>query len=112
MLKSQSAKHLKANPMPNKMFRFWISWRHNTNTQGPFNLQWPWWVEGVNGDDIIYAAVIAKSPRRAKHIIHQAYANREAEMEVELDYRFFEVKPEAWTPFSERFPRQDWMVWP
>jgi hypothetical protein len=89
---------------------FWISWYH-TEDLGPFELHSPWWVSGYRGDDdaaTICAAVHADSEHAAKNIIDRAYDSPPGQ----LEFRFCEARGPRWVPFSERFPKAEWMVWP
>ena len=89
------------------MKRFWLSWLYN----GPFEYTGPWWVSGAlfhSQIPTICAAVIAESEDKAKEKIFQSHDDPN----VYLEWRFCTEKPDDWAPFSERFPKATWMVWP
>jgi hypothetical protein len=72
----------------------------------------PWWISGETGDGrrIFCAAVMAESAEAAKKVI--ADAHDEPLCYAALDWRFCVEREDGWDPFSERFPRAAWMVWP
>jgi len=92
------------------MESYWISWYHHPD-DGPFELHTPWWVSGFTMEEIqrdtIVAAVQAESVEAAWEVIHQSYDTRPTRIET----RFCEPLGDR-EPFSERFPRGDWMKWP
>lgn len=90
------------------MTPFWLSWYHPIKAGG-FELNSPWWISGSRFEpeaDTIVAAVKAVDEDDAWEIIRAAYDTPPEEIEK----RFCKVL-EAQEPFSERFPRADWMVW-
>lgn len=92
---------------------FWISWW----VDGSFELHAPWWFSGVrwttgtDGEDneqsCACAAVMAKDEEDAKRFVRESHDDRAANIE----WRFCEERPRKWQPFSDRFPRADWMQW-
>jgi hypothetical protein len=100
-----------ANSDPGK-HPFWLSWY----SSGNFTLDHPWWVSGYRivdsgaTEDSIVAAVMATSDADAMDQIRAAHDNDPKACEPL--WRFVIQKPDGWSPFSERFPRADWMVWP
>src|SRR5262245_45714271 len=105
------------------MKAYWLSW-YGTPDTGPFTLEWPWWISGhrlvgrkrtdgeidvTQQDPTICAAVRAESEEAAKEIILAAHDRRPGP--GDMVWRFCEEQPDGWSPFSERFPRADWMVW-
>lgn len=90
------------------MTSYWLSWWHDHERQGAFELHWPWWVSGhtMDDDETICAAVRADSGLAAQSMVYHAYDNPQP-----LKFRFCTEKPADWSPFSERFPRADWMKW-
>ncbi len=99
------------------MNNYWLSW-YATRATGAWELHWPWWISGYRikwddaGDDVqeptVCAAVRADSEDAAKEIVLTAHDKRP----VNIEWRFCEQQPQGWSPFSERFPRADWMQWP
>lgn len=97
---------------------WWVSWYHPKDL-GDFELGSPWWVSGAQQKidastgaileswPTICAAVRAKTEEEAMGVIITAFDRRPKEME----WRFVEERPSGWSPFSERFPRADWMEW-
>lgn len=93
--------------------RFWISWY----SVGSFTYRGPWWESGLQYgvDDVgrpqdmptFVAAVIADSMSEAMQVIIDAHDGKGPR-----NWRFCQEYTEPWTPFSERFPRADWMEWP
>jgi hypothetical protein len=91
------------------MKNYWISWYHEENFK-PFELNTPWWQSGWRVHDdagTICAAVKAESEEGAKEIIYVSYDERP----IEIEFRFCEERPKDFSPFSERFEKEDWMVW-
>ena len=98
------------------MKTFWLSWYGNG---WPFTLDTPWWISGYrffadeNAKDdefqqpTICAAVRAESKEAAKEIILAAHDARPSN----LEWRFVDERPADWSPFTDRFPRADWMQW-
>ena len=92
--------------------RFWLSWWHPEGG-GEIELHSPWWASGYRGDNgrpSICAAVIAEDEAAAKAMIVAAYIVPPDEGAIE--WRFVEQRKSGWSPFSDRFCRDEWMVWP
>lgn len=94
------------------MTNYWVSWWHlesfNTDDMG-FEIHSPWWISGQRGSDgatSICAAIKAESEESAKAKIIYSY-----DITRILEFRFCEERPDDWTPFSDRFPKRDWMQW-
>lgn len=89
------------------MKRFWISWWQQADTS--FELHSPWWRTGYDDDEnySVCAAVLAAD---AAHVLDIVKTGQDDFENVKL--RFIEERPSDWSPFSSRFPRRDWMVWP
>lgn len=87
---------------------FWISFW--TSTPEHFEYHGPWWESGSDFDDrrSLCAAVMAEDEEDAKRIISKAFDDGFAPD----DWRFAEPEETAWSPFNDRFQRQDWMKWP
>jgi len=96
------------------MRNFWISWEHRSD-YGDFVLPSPWWVSGGGNDglenqfDSICAAVRAEDEDDAKRIIIKSFDS--VPPMDNFKWRFVDEKPENWSPFSDRFPRDQWMSW-
>lgn len=94
------------------MKNFWVSWWQNREL-GPFELHSPWWVSGSRGlgpstfDESIVAAVKAEDEAAARQVVVDSYDKSPDEIE----FRFVEERPNDWEPFSDRFPRAEWMKW-
>lgn len=91
---------------------FWISW-YCPAALGAWELASPWWVSGYamsDDEDVlcIVAAVHATDEEAAKEVVLAAYDTRPASME----WRFVSEREADWSPFCDRFPKADWMVWP
>jgi hypothetical protein len=97
------------------MNTYWVSWYAHARS-GPWTLHWPWWISGwrlymsdeTPDEPTVCAAVRAESEEAAKEIIIAAHDRRPENME----WRFCEQQPDDWVPFSDRFPKADWMQWP
>ena len=91
------------------MRRYWVSWWAKVE-HGPFEIHSPWWFTGFNEDEdhSVCAAIQAKDEDDAMEKVFASYDIRPEH----LDFRFVEERPADWTPFSDRFPRRDWMQWP
>lgn len=90
---------------------YWCSW----STRETHELHYPWWVSGTilrnNSEDatIYCAAVRAESEHDARAIIRTAYVAPPRF----LEWRFVDECTDDWSPYSDRFPRADWMPdWP
>jgi hypothetical protein len=80
---------------------------------GKFELNSPWWISGENDDaHIICAAVRARSEDHAKLLIIMSHDVEHVEWaSQDINWRFVEERPDTWSPFSDRFPRAEWMKW-
>lgn len=92
---------------------FWTSWYHSAVLTA-FELHHPWWISGYrpgnsNVDPLsaqtICAAIEAETEEEAKEIVLKSYDTPPED----LEWRF--VTEKYGSPFSERFPRADWMQW-
>ena len=93
------------------MSRFWISWYDDDPLELGFDLgDTPCWISGceLDGADTIVAAVIADNEDAAKALVRAAYGNNGEPTR----WRFCHERPEDWSPFCDRFQREDWMRWP
>jgi hypothetical protein len=87
---------------------YWLSWEHK-GKYGSFTLDWPWWISGSgSGYQSICAAVRASNEEEAKEIVLKSFDERPKE---EITWRFVNDREDGWSPFCERFPKADWMVW-
>lgn len=97
---------------------FWLSWTAK-NEHGAWTIHSPWWISGYeifstsaryyNEDPIVCAAVMADRLTSAKEYIRLCHDNPPPMDEIA--WRFIEEKPQGWSPFSDRFPKADWMKW-
>lgn len=88
---------------------FWVRWYGKP--EAGFETTTPWWVSGYAGDGsytIFVAAVRAEDVESAKNVIASAYDDAIGIVE----WSFVNERADDWTPFCDRFPRADWMVWP
>lgn len=85
---------------------FWVSW---WSEKLAFELHSPWWITGESHDGrkTVCAAVMASDQATALNTLLEAHDNP-----LDFEIRFSEEKPIGWSPFSDRFPRADWMDWP
>lgn len=86
---------------------YWISWWADKTIM--FEWNGPWWVSGYRGDnkESIAAAVIAESEEDARKKILASH-----DQSVDLEWRFVLERPLDWKPFSDRFMKAQWMIWP
>ena len=87
---------------------YWVSWYHEEG-MGEFELHSPWWVSGYRTIDkaaTICAAVKAADAPSARVIVRSAY-----DKVAFPEFRFVTHKADDWHPFSDRFPKADWMKW-
>lgn len=102
------------------MKSFWLSWYATPDT-GPWSLHWPWWISGARivadrlafdeerEEPTVCAAVQSEDADAAREIILAAHDKRP---DGKIEWRFCEEQDQSWAPFSDRFPRGDWMQWP
>lgn len=88
--------------------KWWISWY---DTGVPFTLETPWWISGYvvwpDEQATICAAVAAPDAEAAMKIIRDAHDTAPGT----IQWRFVDERPVDWQPFTDRFPRADWMKW-
>lgn len=91
---------------------WWVSWYGN----GEFTYHGPWWCTGYapnsNGEytiPIFCAAVMADSEAGAQQVIRDAHDDPRDGID---SWRFTDLCPTHWEPFTGRFPRAAWMRWP
>jgi hypothetical protein len=91
-----------------RMNNYWVSWYHKKN-HSPFEIHSPWWISGEdeNGSLTICAAIKAHDQHHARSIILSSYDD----LPDNLQFRFFEERPYGWIPFTDRFPKAEWMKW-
>jgi hypothetical protein len=92
------------------MKKYSVSWFHTSNLT-PFTLSFPWWVSGTrmgDGAESICAAIVAQSEEEVMNYITSIYDTPPPDIEWRL---IREMKKDE-SPFSERFPKADWMKWP
>lgn len=90
------------------MSRWWVSWYQPVGQ--PFELIHPWWrIDGRDtaGREAYCAALICMDEAAARAAIEDVQGGS-----VPVLWRFVTRKENDWEPFSERFPRAEWMVWP
>jgi hypothetical protein len=86
---------------------FWVSWVALPE-QGEFELHSPWWYTGWSETGkSICAAVKATDADAARIMVFESYDKPP----FKIDWRFVEERPDDWSPFSDRFPRAEWMKW-
>lgn len=88
---------------------FWVRWYGKAGVG--FETATPWWVSGYAGDHsyiVFVAGVRAEDDEAAKRVIVDAYDDPSGI----LEWSFVDERAEDWSPFTDRFPRKDWMVWP
>lgn len=91
------------------MKKYWISWKHCAYFS-PFEIHSPWWISGKSADceySMICAALKAKDEEKACEFIYKSYDKEPKEIE----FRFCQHQDKDWSPFSERFPKAEWMKW-
>lgn len=86
---------------------YWCRWV-STQPITTFEYHGPWWISGhADVGVIICAAICANSEQEALDAFCLAYDNPPEEL-----LRFTCEELRSADPFSSRFPRRDWMVWP
>jgi hypothetical protein len=88
---------------------YWLSWYHDIDALGAFELHSPWWVSGtrLDGADTVCAAIKAENEDAAKAAVVAAYDTPPDT----LEWRFCERQPDVWSPFNTRFQRSAWIQW-
>lgn len=98
------------------MKAWWISWYQPTIDGEGNSTEWelhsPWWISGETMEEpprlTVCAAVLAETADAAKA---QAVAAQDSPG-LELEWRFVdETDTDEWSPFSDRFPWNEWMAW-
>lgn len=85
---------------------FWVSWYADPGRS--FELRSPWWVSGETGQSTtIVAAIKAHSEDEARDVVRGAHDDPPAK----IRWRYVTERPDDWSPFNDRFPRDDWMEW-
>lgn len=99
----ESSQHTRRRP-------WWVSWY--TSPSNEFEYHGPWWITGsetgYNPDVIYCAAVMADTEQAAQEIIRHSFDDRT----TPIRWRFTEDAEPGWEPFTDRFPRREWMRWP
>lgn len=73
-----------------------------------FELHSPWWAQGTSEEGkVIYAAIMAKGESEARAVVFEAQ-----DVPHNIAFSLVEEKPDDWSPFTDEFPRADWMKWP
>lgn len=88
------------------MTDWWLSWYSPSGES--FELHSPWWVSGSRSDDnaaTVVAAIRAESEEAAWEQVRLSYNNPP----LDVERRFIQVLDRS--PFSDRFPRDEWMEW-
>lgn len=90
--------------------KFWCSFEVLGSNLTHFEYHGPWWVswhtELPAGLGLtICAAVIAENEEGAKRILGDAFDPGYSHE----GWRFLDEKPSDWSPYSDRFPRAEWM---
>ena len=94
------------------MKNFWVSWYCPHDLSG-FELNSPWWISGYIFDedegidvDIICSAIKAENEHLAAMKIYESFDQRPDH----INFRFIEERPDDWSPYCDRFPKANWMV--
>lgn len=87
---------------------WWVSW-YSLRDRSEFELHSPWWISGYDSDDndILIAAVLADSEAAAYDKVRAAYD--EPRSDDDITERFCHELDQS--PFSDRWPRAEWMAW-
>lgn len=97
------------------MKNYWVSWYCPPNVMGKFELHSPWWVSGFRMSDdaeTVCAAIQAVSEDQARLKIVMSHDADFVKWASEgIEWRFVNERPDDWTPYGDRFPSDDWMVW-
>lgn len=90
------------------MTDYWVSYYVPTDRLKDFELHSPWWVSGYTMEDrersTVVAAIRAENETEAAAKFKAAFDSH-----PEFEERF--IEPLLHTPFSDRFPKADWMEW-
>lgn len=95
------------------MTNWWISFSSPEEMMPTFEYHGPWWVSGSfeqNDKDHLNVclAIRAETEEEAKNKVVNCFDNGNEQ----LIWRFCEEHSDDWSPFSDRFRRSNWMVWP
>lgn len=106
IIKNLVRQHMNAVHLRNP---YWLSWFHEPQLNGDFELDWPWWLTGTAGHaQTIVAAVKEEYLHLAQSLITNAY---DRPLTVPVRWRFAEPCKPGFNPFNDRFRREPWMRW-
>lgn len=97
---------------------FWISWWIREEGMMNFECHFPWYRSGMREsrhdanliDVSICAAILARDSEDAKLFIHKSFDRPGLLPSQDFEFRFCEEQPE-WD-YTDRFPKQDWHIFP
>lgn len=92
--------------------KFWVSFWGDNTVLPHFEMHRPWWISGEDMAErkAICCAVIAPDEEAVKKYVRSCFDKGKAPDTIE--YRFINIRRDDWSPFSDRFPKADWMDWP
>ncbi len=93
--------------------RYWCRFYLFTAELPSFEYHGPWWITGTTDSSfgeqsVVCAAVVADSEDAARTVLRKCFDPGHGLIE----WSFVEQRPDDWEPFTDRFPRRDWMKWP
>lgn len=86
---------------------YWCRWI-STAPLDTFEYHGPWWISGHSDvGPVLCAAVVTGSPEEAERLFMNSYDKVQDGL-----HNFSCEEMKTSDPFSSRFPRRDWMIWP
>lgn len=87
---------------------YWCRWTSTMSVES-FEYHGPWWISGYSsyGNPTICAAICAESEEEALKAFCSSYDKAPLGL---LDFSCDPLKMSD--PFTSRFPKRDWMIWP
>lgn len=91
------------------MKRWWVSFAAHEDLLSQFCYNGPWWVAGYSDDKVnVCMAVCADTEHEAQSVVRRSFDRTPEHMQ----WRFIEERPADWAPYTSRFTKAEWMVWP
>jgi hypothetical protein len=94
--------------------KWWVSWYLPDDLYDTFEMHAPWWVTGqtfADAEERVAYTVCAALRGASEQVVKEQVLSCYDQRPEAIEWRFVNERPSSWSPFSERFPRADWMQW-